>query len=48
MSDTVKIKCVDCSCYPEECEASISSFDCPSCLLDDCCCWSTVHNDESI
>ena len=44
----MNIKCIDCGCYPEECIVSISSFDCPNCLLDDCYCWFIVHNDESI
>ena len=43
----MKIKCVDCGCYPGECIASKSAFDCPTCSLDKCCCWYMIHYDES-
>lgn len=36
----MKIKCIDCGCYPEWCIASRSTSDCPHCSLDECCCWS--------
>lgn len=30
----MKIKCIDCGCYPEGCIVSRSSSDCLNCLLD--------------
>jgi len=42
-SNIMKIRCVDCGCYPKECSASESSYDCPNCTLERCCCWCTIH-----
>ena len=42
-SNIMKIRCLDCGCYPKECSASESSYDCPNCTLERNCCSCTIH-----
>jgi hypothetical protein len=37
------MKCADCNFSPEECQSSVSSFQCPNCTLEECCCWFTMQ-----
>ena len=37
------LKCADCICDIEDCKVSESSFECPNCILDKCCCWENFH-----
>ena len=37
------IKCADCGCYPRNCEDSKSPQECPNCLWEKCCCWTSLH-----
>jgi hypothetical protein len=36
-------KCVDCNCTPNECKLSSSSYACPNCTLNECCCWTKIN-----
>lgn len=38
------MKCADCNCFPEECNTSPSSRECPNYSLEECCCWDTIKN----
>jgi len=42
----MQISCVDCGCLPPECKSSKSRYECPNCIREDCCCWST-HSDPA-
>ena len=33
--------CADCMCDIEDCKVSQSPFECPSCILNKCCCWKS-------
>ena len=37
------MKCVDCNCTPNECKLSPSSYACPNCTLNECCCWTEIN-----
>lgn len=41
----IALKCADCICDIKDCKVSISPFECPNCILDQCCCWESFHFD---
>lgn len=42
------MKCADCNCFPEECESSQPSRECPNCILEECCCWNTIKKFKKV
>ena len=42
-SSCFTLKCADCICDVEDCKVSQSSFECPNCILEKCCCWKNFH-----
>ena len=37
----IALKCADCICDIKDCKVSLSPFECPNCILDQCCCWES-------
>jgi len=37
------MKCAICNCTPDECQTSVSPYQCPNCTQTECCCWSSLN-----